>query len=185
MVAFGTLKRLSAWKMYCRAANVPFDEANEVSDMLKQYELDVKHADDDEKDSINVFDYVPEQYHEQLRMSEKYLGMIDNISPHPCAYLICNQDIRREIGIYRINSKTGKKKIVYAAFVDGVTAEANGYLKLDLLAVDVVKVNADIYKRIGISQPTVPELMELVDGDKMTWDMYAWTQSGREAKING
>lgn len=173
MVAFGTLKRLSAWKMYCRAANVPFDEANEVSDMLKQYDLDVKHADDDDKDSINVFEYVPEKYHEQLRMSEKYLGMIDNISPHPCAYLICNQDIRREIGIYRINSKTGKKKIVYAAFVDGVTAEANGYLKLDLLAVDVVKVNADIYKRIGIPQPSVPELMEMIDGDKATWDMYA------------
>lgn len=141
--------------------------------MLKQYELDVKHADEDEKDSINVFDYVPEQYHEQLRMSEKYLGMIDNISPHPCAYLICNQDIRREIGIYRINSKTGKKKVVYAAFVDGVTAEANGYLKLDLLAVDVVKVNADIYKRIGIPQPSVPELMEMIDGDKDTWNMYA------------
>ena len=173
MIAFGTLKRLSAWKMYCRAANVPFEEANEVSDMLKQYDLDVKHADEDDKDSINVFDYVPEKYWDQLKMSEKYLGMIDNISPHPCAYLICNQDIRREIGIYRINSKTGKKKIVYAAFVDGVTAEANGYLKLDLLAVDVVKVNADIYKRIGIPQPSVPELMELIEGDKETWEMYA------------
>lgn len=173
MVAFGTLKRLSAWKMYCRAADVPFDEANAVSDMLKKYELDVKHADEDDKDLIDVFEYVPEEYHEQLRMSEKYLGMIDNISPHPCAYLICNQDIRREIGVYRINSKTGKKKIVYTAFVDGQTAEAFGYLKLDLLAVDVVKVNADIYKRIGIPQPSVPELMELIDGDKETWDMYA------------
>ena len=173
MVAFGTLKRLSAWKMYCRAAAVPFEEANEVSDMLKQYDLDVKHADEDDKDTINVFEYVPEKYWEQLKMSEKFLGMIDNISPHPCAYLICNQDIRREIGIYRINSKTGKKKVVYAAFVDGATAEANGYLKLDLLAVDVVKVNADIYKRIGIPQPSVPELMELIDGDKETWNMYA------------
>ena len=173
MVAFGTLKRLSAWKMYCRAAAVPFEEANAISDMLKKYDLDVKHADEDDKDSIDVFEYVPEEYHEQLRMSEKYLGMIDNISPHPCAYLICNQDIRREIGIYRINSKSGKKKIVYAAFVDGQTAEAFGYLKLDLLAVDVVKVNADIYKRIGIPQPSVPELMEMIDGDKETWNMYA------------
>lgn len=173
MVAFGTLKRLSAWKMYCRAAAVPFEEANAISDMLKKYDLDVKHADEDDKDSIDVFEYVPEEYHEQIRMSEKYLGMIDNISPHPCAYLICNQDIRREIGIYRINSKSGKKKIVYAAFVDGQTAEAFGYLKLDLLAVDVVKVNADIYKRIGIPQPSVPELMEMIDGDKETWNMYA------------
>lgn len=173
MVAFGTLKRLSAWKMYCRAACVPFDVANELSDRLKQYELDVKHADEDEADSINVFDYVPEEYHEYLRMSEKYLGMIDSISPHPCAYLLCQGDIRREVGIFRINSKTGSKKTVYAAFIDGATADAYGYLKNDDLAVDVVKVNADIYRRIGIPQPDVPKLLEMTEGDAKTWDLYA------------
>lgn len=173
MVAYGTLKRLSAWKMYCRAENIPFEQANAVSDNLKKYELDVKHAEDDAKDEIDVFEYVPQEYHEQLRMSEKYLGMIDSISPHPCAHLLTNEDIRREIGIYRINSKSGKKKIVYAAFIDGQTADRYGYLKQDVLAVDVVKVNADIYRRIGIPQPTVPQLMELVEGDKPTWEMYA------------
>ena len=173
MVAFGTLKRLSAWKMYCRANNVPFEVANELSDNLKAYELDVKHADDDEKNDINVLDYVPEKYHEYLKESEKYLGMIDSISPHPCAYLICQNDIRREVGIFRINSKTGKKKVVYAAFIDGATADAYGYLKNDLLSVDVVKVNADIYDRIGMPQPTVPELLKMTDSDKSTWDLYA------------
>ena len=177
MVAYGTLKRLAAWKMYCRAANVPFDVANELSEKLKAYELDYKHADDDEKDEINVEDYVPEKYHEYLKASEKYLGMIDSISPHPCAYLICNADIRREVGIFRINSKTGKKKVVYAAFIDGATADAYGYLKNDDLQVSVVKLNDDIYKRIGIPQPSVPELLKMTDGDKLTWDMYAngWT----------
>ena len=173
MVAFGTLKRLSAWKMYCRAANVPFEIANELSDQLKAYELDVKHADEDEKDEINVLDYVPEKYHDYLKKSEKYLGMIDSISPHPCAYLICQNDIRREVGIFRINSKTGKKKVVYAAFIDGATADGYGYLKNDLLSVDVVKVNADIYDRIGMPQPTVPELLRLTTNDKATWDLYA------------
>lgn len=132
MVAFGTLKRASAWKMYCRADNVPFDIANKISDMLKSYELDYKHADDDARDEINVFDYVPKEYHEQLRMSEKYLGMIDSISPHPCAYLLCTEDIRREIGIFRLSTKSGKKGILYAAFIDGATADAYGYLKNDL-----------------------------------------------------
>lgn len=172
MIAFGTLKRLSAWKMYCRAANVPFEIANSISERLKKYELDVKHADDDEKDEIDVFSYVPEEYHEQLRMSESYLGMIDSISPHPCAYLLCQKDIRREIGIYRLSAKSGKKKTVFAAFIDGATAEAYGYLKNDLLKVDVVKVNAEAYKRIGIEQPTVPELLALTSDDKDTWSMY-------------
>ncbi len=173
MVAFGTLKRASAWKMYCRAAEVPFEIANELSDRLKEYELDVKHADEDERDDIDVLSYVPEKYHEYLKQSEKYLGMIDSISPHPCAYLLCKNDIRREVGIFRINSKTGKKKTVYAAFIDGATAEGYGYLKNDILSVDVVKVNADIYDRIGIPQPTVPELMRMVDGDNATWNLYA------------
>lgn len=173
MVAFGTLKRLSAWKMYCRASNVPFEIANDLSEKLKAYELDVKHADEDEREEIDVLSYVPEQYHEYLKQSEKYLGMIDSISPHPCAYLICQNDIRREVGIFRINSKTGKKKVVYAAFIDGATADAYGYLKNDLLSVDVVKVNADIYDRIGIPQPTVPELLRLTENDQDTWDLYA------------
>lgn len=173
MVAFGTLKRASAWKMYCRAANVPFDIANELSDRLKQYELDVKHAEEDEADTIDVYDYIPPEYHEQLRMSEKYLGMIDSISPHPCAYLICQKDIRREVGIFRLKAKTGKKKDVYAAFIDGATADAFGYLKNDDLKVDVVKVNADIYDRIGMQQPSVPELLKMVEKDQPTWDLYA------------
>lgn len=173
LIAYGTLKRLSAWKMYCRAANVPFEIANELSDNLKEYELDVKHADDEERGDINVLDYVPEKYHEYLKASEKYLGMIDSISPHPCAYVLCQNDIRREFGIFRINSKTGKKKVVYAAFVDGATADAYGYIKDDILSVDVVKVNADIYKRIGMPQPSVPELLRMVEHDQSTWDMYA------------
>lgn len=184
MVAYGTLKRLSAWKMYCRATNVEFEIANKISDELKRYELDIKHAEEDERDAINVFDYVPPEYHEQLRMSEQYLGMIESISPHPCAFLLTQGDIRREIGIFRLNAKGGKKGVTYAAFIDGATADGYGYLKEDLLVVDVVKVNADIYKRIGIEQPPVPKLMEMVAGDKATWRMYAkgWTLGLNQAE---
>ncbi len=77
------------------------------------------------------------------------MGVIDSISPHPCAYLLCREDIRREIGIIRINSKGAKKKTVYAAFIDGATAEQFGYLKNDLLLVEVVKTNHEAFKRIG------------------------------------
>lgn len=184
MVAYGTLKRLSAWKMYCRATNVDFEIANKISDELKRYELDVKHAEEDERDTIDVFDYVPPEYHEQLRMSERYLGMIESISPHPCAFLLTQGDIRREIGIFRLNAKSGKKGITYAAFIDGATADGYGYLKEDLLVVDVVKVNADIYKRIGMEQPPVPKLMEMVASDKATWQMYAkgWTLGLNQAE---
>ena len=174
MVAFGTLKRLSAWKMYCRSTNVAFETANAISDSLKKYELDAKYAEDDEeREAIDPFDYVPKEYHEQLRMSEKYLGMIDSISPSPCSYLLTDQDIRREIGLFRINSKTGKKATIYAAFIDGATADRYGYLKNDILSVSVVNINAAAYQAANLPLPSVNELLAMCPPDDPAWDMYA------------
>lgn len=173
MVAFGTLKRLSAWKMYCRAASVPFEVANSIGENLKRYELDLRYASEEDADSISVYDYVPAEYHALIDMSEKYMGLIDSISPHPCAYLLCTEDIRREIGVIRLNSKGARKKTVYAAFIDGATAERFGYLKNDLLLVNVVKINQEAYIRAGLQQPDVNELLKLTAGDRDTWRMYA------------
>lgn len=106
-------------------------------------------------------------------MSEKYLGVIDSIAPHPCAHVLCQRDLRREIGIIRINGRTGKKKLVFAALIDGATAEAYGYLKNDFLHVDVVKVNREVFQRAAMEQPDVQELLRLADGDADTWRMYA------------
>lgn len=116
---------------------------------------------------------MPAEYHNLIGMSEKYMGLIDSISPHPCAYLLCTEDIRREIGIIRLNSKGAKKKTVYAAFIDGVTAESFGYLKNDLLLVSVVKINQEAYARAGQIQPDVNELLRLTQNDSDTWRMYA------------
>lgn len=171
MVAFGTLKRLSAWKMYCRAADIPFETANEVGSQLKAYESAVRFAEDGEE--VELSDYVPPQFRELVAASERYMGMIDSISPHPCAYLLCTEDIRREIGVIRINSRTGKKQPVFAAFIDGATAEQYGYLKNDLLLVDVVRVNQEAFHRIGMAQPDVSTLLEMTRNDRDTWRMYA------------
>ena len=171
MVAFGTLKRLSAWKMYCRAADIPFETANEVGSQLKAYESAVRFAEDGEE--VELSDYVPPQFRELVAASERYMGMIDSISPHPCAYLLCTEDIRREIGVIRINSRTGKKQPVFAAFIDGATAEQYGYLKNDLLLVDVVRVNQEAFHRIGMAQPDVSALLEMTRNDRDTWRMYA------------
>lgn len=171
MVAFGTLKRLSAWKMYCRAADIPFETANEVGSQLKAYESAVRFAEDGEE--VELSDYVPPQFRDLVAASERYMGMIDSISPHPCAYLLCTEDIRREIGVIRINGRTGKKQPVFAAFIDGATAEQYGYLKNDLLLVDVVRVNQEAFHRIGMAQPDVSALLDMTRNDRDTWRMYA------------
>ncbi len=173
MMAYGTLRRLSAWKMYCRANDVPYETANSTAEQLKRFENDLRYAEENEREAIDVHDYVPHEYHALIDMSEKYLGVIDSISPHPCAHLLCQNDIRREIGIIRINGKGAKKRTVYAAFIDGATAEAFGYLKNDILHVDVVKVNREAFERAGLEQPTVGELLRLTANDCETWRMYA------------
>ena len=173
MIAYGTLRRLSAWKMYCRANDVPYETANNIAEQLKRFENDLRYAEEDEREAIDVHDYVPHEYHALIDMSEKYLGVIDSISPHPCAHLLCQNDIRREIGIIRINGKGTKKRTVYAAFIDGATAEAFGYLKNDILHVDVVKVNRESFERAGLEQPSVGELLRLTTNDCETWRMYA------------
>ena len=171
MVAFGTLKRLSAWKMYCRAANIPFETANAVGNQLKAYETAVRYAEQGEE--VDLSDFVPDQVSALVAASERYMGLIDSISPHPCAYLLCTENIRREIGVIRINSKAGKKQPVFAAFIDGATAELYGYLKNDMLLVDVVRTNQEAFERIGMKQPEVRELLDMTRGDADTWRMYA------------
>ena len=179
MITYGTYKRSSAWKMYAKAASIPFETANAVSEMLKKYELDLKHAEEDD-DSIDVLDYVPEEFHEMLKMSEKYMGIVTSMGQAPCSYILSNGDLRREVGLVRmVDAKT--KKQYLAAEIDGATAEKYGYLKNDILHVDVVMVNAEIYRRIGIEQPSVHELLEWVSGDTKTWDIYA---SGHTLGIN-
>lgn len=169
MIAYGTLKRLSAWKMYCRAKNVAFDIANSLSDRLDAYEMACKNVED--ASDVDIDDYVPVQYKDLLLDSEQYMGTIDSVAQHPCAYVVCNQDIRRQFGIFRMISKQTKKEVL-AAFIDGATADGYGYLKNDDLKVDVVKVNADIYRSIGMEQPSVPELLKMTDNDVETWRMY-------------
>jgi DNA polymerase III alpha subunit len=63
MIAYGTMKAKSAWKMYARAKNIDFDLANIVSEQIERYETALKHADDEEKEDIKIYDYVDEQYH--------------------------------------------------------------------------------------------------------------------------
>lgn len=175
MINYGTTKALSAFKLLAKARNIDFEVANEVSKQIKNYEKDVKHAEEnnaddpdyDVDDDIHIEDYVEEKYLDLIDDSKKYLGITLTIGPHPCAHLLLDKDIRREIGIIRIK---GDK---IAAYIDGATADAYGYLKLDLLRVTVVEIIAKTFQRIGLPVMDVDELLEKVKNDQAVWDLYA------------
>ena len=172
MIAFGTCKKKSAFKLYARAQHMDFDLANTISAQIEKYDDALKYADDDEKDDINIYDYVDEEYHEYIDASKKYQGIIMDKKKAPCAYLLYNGSIREEIGLIKCKSETTKKEYI-TAVIDGAIAENYKFLKNDILKVDVVLLIDMIYKRIGIRPHTVNELMELVKNDQAVWDIYA------------
>lgn len=172
MVAFGTLKKKSAFKLYARAANLDYDIANEISKQIDKYEEAVKYADDDDKDDINIYDFIDEQYKPYIDKSKKYWGVIDHKNKAPCAYLLYQGSIREEIGLIKCKSDSTKREYI-TTVIDGAIAEKYKFLKNDLLKVDVVLLIDMIYKRIGIPVHTASEISDLVDGDKKVWDIYA------------
>lgn len=171
MIAFGTLKKRSAFKLYARAKKMDFELANTISNQIGQYEEAVKNAPDDEKDEISIYDYIDKQYREYLEQSENYWGVISDKKKAPSAYLLYDGDIRREIGLIKCKSESTKKEYI-TCVVDGAVAENYKFLKNDILKVDVVLLIDKVFKRIGIEHFNVNKLIEYVKNDEAVWRLY-------------
>lgn len=171
MIAFGTAKKKSAFKMYARAQKMDFDLANAISKQIEKYDEAVKYADDDEKDEINIYDYVHEQYHSYIDASKKYWGIITDKKKAPCSYLLYNGDIEREIGLIKCKSESTKKEYI-TTVIDGAIAEKYKFLKNDLLKVDSALLIDKVYKRIGQKPDTVNKLVEKTKDDPKVWAIY-------------
>lgn len=170
LIALGTLKLKSAWKMYARANNVEPETANNISKQLDEYEKAKKYAEEDEE--IDIQDYVSQEYLTLVNGCQKYLGIIDNCKGHPCSTVAYDGDVESDIGVILCKSETTKKSVL-AAVIESGTIDAFGYLKQDYLIVDSIGLIYDIYKEIGIDTLTVNQLLAKVKDDKKVWDIYA------------
>ena len=165
MLAYGTLKPKAAWRMYAKSQNIAFALASEISAQIAKYEKALKHAEEDERDNIDVLDYIDKGYHDIYKQSEKYLGIISDYKIHPCSYLLYQGDIRKEIGLIKIKDNL-------CCLMDGKWAEDYKFLKNDLLKASVVELIDKVYKRIGIPRHSVSQLLELCPPDDRVWDIY-------------
>ena len=165
MVAYGTMQKSAAWKLYAKSQGISFEIANAVSEQIKKYEAAVKHAPEDEKDDINVFDYIDKDFHEIYEKSKDYLGLVTSWSIAPCSYLLYEGSIRKEIGLVKVKDHL-------CCLMDGHWAEACHFLKNDLLKVSVVDLIYRAYYRIGIEPPTVTELLKMCPPDDKAWEIY-------------
>lgn len=171
MIAFGTCKKKSAFKLFARSQNMDFELANTISSQIADYEEAVKNAEDDDKDQIDIYDFVDKKYSNYIEQSKKYWGIIMDKKKAPCAFLLYQGNIREEIGLIKCKSESTGKEFL-TAVVDGAIAENYKFLKNDILCVSIVLLVDKIYRRIGIPHKTVEELKDFVKNDPKTWDIY-------------
>lgn len=166
MISYGTFQKSAAWKLYAKAKGIPFEIANAVSDQLKKYEMAVKHAEEDEKDTIDVQDFIEPQYVDIFNDSKEYMGLITSWSIAPCSYLLYAGNIRREIGLVKIKDHV-------CCLMDGAWAEKKHFLKNDLLKVSVVELIYKSYHAAGMEPPDVNDLLKMAPPEDDCWQMYA------------
>ena len=171
MISYKPLKTSSAFKLYAKSQNLDFQIANTITSQISEYEKALKHADDDLKDIIDIYDFVDIRYQKYLNESKKYRGIINSKSQAPCGYLIYDGDIRREVGLIRCKSDATKKEVI-TTVIDGAVAENYKFVKNDLLKVDIWLTINKIFELAEVPTPTVPEITKLVENDAKTWDIY-------------
>ena len=180
MISYKPLQVSSAFKLYAKSQGLDFEIANDITSEIKEYEKALKHADDDSKDSIDLYDFVDKKYKKYIDESKKYRGIINSKSQAPCGYLIYDGDIKREVGLIRCKSEATKKEVI-TTVIDGMVAENYKFVKNDLLKVDIWLTINNIFKEAGVKTPTVPEMTKLIENDQKTWSVYS---SGYTLGIN-
>lgn len=171
LMAVEKIKEKNAWQMYSKVNGVSPETANEVSKYIDAYNKDVSNAEDDEKDSFNIEDYIPKKYISLYEKSKEWQGITINLKVHACAFLLLEGDIRRKIGLISAISKTtGKRTLV--ACVEGKYLDSFGYCKNDFLIVDSVSLTKECFESIGRKVPSFDELREMIKEDIDTWDIY-------------
>lgn len=171
LMAVEKIKEKNAWQMYSKVNGVSPETANEVSKYIDAYNKDVSNAEDDEKDSFNIEDYIPKEYISLYEKSKEWQGITINLKVHACAFLLLEGDIRRKIGLISAISKTtGKRTLV--ACVEGKYLDSFGYCKNDFLIVDSVSLIKECFESIGRKVPSFDELREMIKEDIDTWDIY-------------
>lgn len=171
LMAIEKLKEKAAWQLYAGANDVKPEDANKISKYLDEYNKALKYSDDEEKENINVEDYIPSEYINLFRQSNEYQGITINLKVHACGHFIFDGDIRREVGLISAVSETTGKRTICAA-IEGGYLDEFGYVKEDFLIVDSVYLTYKFFHAIGMEVPTFDELRHMIDGDKKTWDIY-------------
>lgn len=171
LMAIEKFKEKAAWQMYASINDVPPQTANEISKYIDQYNEKLKYLDEEDKDGINIEDFIPNEYISIYNQSKAYQGITINLKVHACGYIMLEGDVRRKIGLISAVSETTKKRTLVAC-IEGGYLDAFGLVKNDFLIVDSVALTKECFDSIGEPVPTFDELREMIRDDEPTWGIY-------------
>lgn len=169
LIAVGKLKLKSAFKMLARAKDINPQLANKITKQIDSYELAKKHSESE----VDITKFVDSEYLSLLKECDKYLGIVDSFSPHPCACSLYDGDMIADYGVIRLKSTQKGSKENFCCLLESSTMDSYGIVKNDWLVADSIALIQEIYDEIGIERPTINKLLGLIEHDEKTWDIYA------------
>lgn len=155
MVSYGTMQESSAFRNLCKSYGYNVLDYNEIGKDIDKYR-------DHEK------------WKDIIMESQRFIGVIDSISPHSCAAILLDRPVSEEMGVIKIGDKL-------CAVIDSDTSDGWKYLKNDYLEVTVWAIIAETFKMIDKPIPNIRELNELIEGDREMWNLY---EKGLTATLN-
>lgn len=169
LIAVGKLKLKSAFKMLARAKDINPQLANKITKQIDSYELAKKHSESE----VDITKFVDSEYLNLLKECDRYLGIVDSFSPHPCACSLYDGDMVADYGVIRLKSTQKGSKENFCCLLESSTMDSYGIVKNDWLVADSIALIQEIYDEIGIERPTINKLLDLIEHDEKTWDIYA------------
>lgn len=144
MISYKPLQESNAFRLWCKAKELNFDEYNEVGKNLDKYRND-------------------EYWGEIIKDSSRFVGVVESISPSPCSMLVYDKDVSEEVGLTRTEDGM-------CCLLDGYNCDKFKYLKNDLLTVTVWSTIRSVYELLDKDVPSIKEFNELLD--YKTFDIY-------------
>jgi DNA polymerase III alpha subunit len=147
MIAYGTARPKASWKIYARAKGIDFDRANDISKDIDRYEMAIKHAEDEEeREQIDILDYISPEYRGMFTESAKYQGIINDIKPHPCFdynELVLTDKGYKKIGLINIGDKVLGENNQYEDVIKVIKSTTDDMYNLKIKGYPIISVTGN------------------------------------------
>lgn len=144
MISYKPLQESSAFRLWCKAKDMDFNEYNDIAKNIEEY-------------------YEHPKWGSIIKESQVFVGVIESIAPSPCSLLLSTERVSKHIGYIKIKDKV-------CCNLDGMNCDIYKYLKNDYLQVSIMKIVEDTCKLANIEIPTSNKLQNMLDSK--TFDIY-------------